>query len=107
MTIITNNTGLCDKAVSNLKTVYDPELGLNVIDLGLILQLDFDEARARLYANMTLTTRFCPMGQAITTAVQQCLEATFPGYAVDLHLSFDTPWNAEFISEEGRKQLEH
>lgn len=106
MKTITNNPDLAAKALANLKNVYDPELGLNIVDLGLVYQLDFDDANGNIYVEMTLTTRFCPMGEAITGDTKECLANTFPGYTIDLHLSFEPPWKPEYISEEGRKQLE-
>jgi metal-sulfur cluster biosynthetic enzyme len=106
MRTITNDTILAGKALEQLKTVYDPELGLNVVDLGLIYQLDFDRLSRTIFVEMTLTTRFCPMGESITAGVQQCLGNVFEAYTIDLHLTFDPPWNAGLISEEGKKQLE-
>ncbi len=105
MTYISNNPGLAARAIESLKSVYDPELGLNVVDLGLIYQLDFDESNRTVYVQMTLTTRFCPMGDSITMGVRQAMEMAFLGYAIDLQLSFEPPWTSALISEEGKKQL--
>ena len=105
MTIITNNNLKCTVAQASLQNVLDPEIGLNVVDLGLIYQIDFDDAASKIFISMTLTTQFCPMGESITGAVQRALEDTFTDTAVELELSFDPPWSHEFISEEGQKFL--
>lgn len=105
MNVITNNNIKCTGALAALETVIDPEIGLNVVDLGLIYQLDFDEAGKKIYITMTLTTQFCPMGDSITAAVKRVLEKTFEAETVSLELSFDPPWSYERISEEGKQFL--
>ena len=101
MNEVTNDTELSNRALDALHEVIDPEIGLNVVDLGLIYQLDFDRENKIVYCTMTLTTQFCPMGESITDGVTQCLESVFPGYSCDLKLIFDPPWSMEKISPEG------
>jgi metal-sulfur cluster biosynthetic enzyme len=105
MNVITNNNIKCTIALASLQHVMDPEIGLNVVDLGLIYQLDFDEANRKIYTSMTLTTQFCPMGESIADGVKNVLQATFPGDAAEVSLTFDPPWNHAMISEEGQKFL--
>ena len=105
MNVITNNSIKCSIALTALQHVMDPEIGLNVVELGLMYNLDFDEAASKIYASMTLTTQFCPMGESITDSVKQALQAIFPTDAVDVHLTFDPPWNHELISEKGQNFL--
>lgn len=105
MKVITNNNIKCTVAQAALGNVIDPEIGLNVVDLGLIRQVDFDETGRKIYVDMTLTTPFCPMGESITGAVKRVLESTFSGEEVIVELSFDPPWSHEQISAEGQKFL--
>jgi len=105
MKVITNNNIKCTIALAALENVVDPEIGLNVVDLGLIYQVDFDEANSKIYLSMTLTTQFCPMGESITGAVKRVLENTFGVQDVQLDLTFNPPWSHERISEEGQKYL--
>lgn len=105
MSVITNNNIKCTVALAALRNVMDPEIGLNVVDLGLIYQLDFDEAEKKIYCGMTLTTQFCPMGESITNAAKEILKTSFPGYNIEIKLTFDPPWSHEMISEEGREFL--
>ena len=105
MNVITNNKIKCTIALAALEDVLDPEIGLNVADLGLIYQIDFDEAEKKIYVTMTLTTQFCPMGESITDAVKRILQNTFHEEEALINLTFNPPWNYERISEEGQKYL--
>jgi metal-sulfur cluster biosynthetic enzyme len=105
MEVISNNNLKCTIALAALSDVYDPEIGLSVVDLGLIYQIDFDEDARRIIVGMTLTTRFCPMGESITNNVSQTLASTFADYVVDVQLVFDPPWSHERISPEGQAFL--
>lgn len=104
--VTTNNQLMATIALAALQNVEDPEIGLNVVDLGLIYQLDFDESEKKIYCTMTLTTQFCPMGGSIRDNCLQSLQHAFPGYEIMVTLQFDPPWNATRISAEGRKFLE-
>lgn len=103
--IITNEKEKRDQALAALHSVMDPEIGLNIVDLGLINQIDFDEGNKLIYVSMTLTTQFCPMGDSICNNTEATLKEAFQGYGVHIELAFDPPWSAERISEEGLKFL--
>jgi metal-sulfur cluster biosynthetic enzyme len=106
MTVITNNNLRCTLALAVLQSVVDPEIGLNIVDLGLVYQVDFDESEKKIFCTMTLTTQFCPMGESITDAVTQTLKGAFPEFEPEIQLTFDPPWNHEMISEQGREFLD-
>ena len=105
MNVITNNNLKSTIALAALQDVVDPEIGLNVVDLGLIYQLDFDEEGNCIFCRMTLTTQFCPMGESITDAATETLRSAFPGNEVSVELTFDPPWSHERISPEGQEFL--
>ena len=105
MNVITNNNLKATIALAALEQVIDPEIGLNVADLGLIYQLDFDDPGKKIFVNMTLTTQFCPMGASLTSAVKRALENSFKDDEIDVRLTFDPPWNHERISAEGKEFL--
>lgn len=105
MNVITNNNIKSTIAMAALHNVIDPEIGLNVADLGLIYRIDFDEAGRKINTTMTLTTQFCPMGESIVDGVTQAMQQTFPDDTVQVDLTFDPPWSYDLISEEGRKFL--
>ncbi|MBX3254133.1 MAG: metal-sulfur cluster assembly factor [Chitinophagaceae bacterium] len=92
------------KAQQALYHVIDPELFVNVVDLGLIYDLDF-EKEDTITVTMTLSTPHCPMGEAITTGVRNAIETVFPERKTDINLTFNPPWSFEMLTEEGRAQL--
>ncbi|HVU94326.1 MAG TPA: metal-sulfur cluster assembly factor [Puia sp.] len=105
MNVTTNNDLQCTIALAALENVIDPEIGLNVVDLGLIYRIDFDAPGPGISVLMTLTTPFCPMGDAITSAVEQVLQETFAAARITVKLSFDQPWSHDRISDNGKKFL--
>lgn len=105
MNEVTNNNEFCNRALEALHQVDDPEIGLNVVDLGLIYQIDFDTEAKVIYCTMTLTTQFCPMGESITENVTRCIEIEFEGYIANVKVIFDPPWSMEKISPEGLQFL--
>ena len=87
-----------------LKEVIDPELGINVVDLGLIYEVDINDANVGV--TMTLTTPGCPLHESIGVAVREALDAYIPGIGdVAMNLVWDPPWTPERITEEGRLAL--
>ena len=105
MNEITNDKAKCELALEALKSVEDPEIGLNVVDLGLIYQIDFDDNEKKIYCSHSLTTQFCPMGESISSGILNALEHAFAEYNVEVKVTFDPPWNSQKISEEGREFL--
>jgi len=103
--IPTNNKALCDEALVGLYDVYDPEVGLNIVDLGLLYQLDFDESKKTVDVLMTLTTQFCPMGDTITGDTTESLTKSFPEWQINIELTFEPPWEFSKITPEGREYL--
>ncbi|MEW6583402.1 MAG: metal-sulfur cluster assembly factor [Actinomycetota bacterium] len=85
-----------------LSQVVDPELGLDIVELGLVYRLDIDDAR--IGVTMTLTTAGCPLHDVIVGGVERAL--TRPGGPpVDVEVVFDPPWTPEMIGAEGRRAL--
>ncbi len=105
MNVITNNNLQCILALNNLTSVYDPEIGLNVVDLGLIYKIEFFDEEKIIKVDMTLTTQFCPMGESIVGDVTKMMNETFKDYSVQVNLVFEPPWNHKRISEEGKEFL--
>jgi metal-sulfur cluster biosynthetic enzyme len=91
--------------VENLRSVIDPELDLNIIDLGLVYEVGVDELNLEIKVIVTLSSKFCPMGDAILQSVKNCLEHHYPNYTICVQLTWEPQWNYEMISEEGRRQL--
>lgn len=81
-----------------LRTVIDPELGYNIVDLGLIY--DIAVADGVVDVLMTTTTRFCPATGFIREAVEACVGAVPGVRAVEVELTYDPPWGAERMAPE-------
>lgn len=90
-----------------LRTVYDPEIPVNIVDLGLVYSLDVAETDGKhnLTMAMTLTAPGCGMGPAIAQDAKMRLEAV-PGVSeANVNIVWDPPWNQDMISEEGKMEL--
>lgn len=96
---------ITQKAIEMLKTVYDPEIPVNVYDLGLIYKIDYDPADKTLHVDMTLTAPGCPAADFIMEDVRQKLVSIEGPEAVDLRLVFDPVWTQDMMSEEAKLEL--
>jgi len=87
------------------ENVYDPELGINVVDLGLLYDVEVrGERDVRL--EMTLTTAGCPLYDVIEAEVSRALKERFgEDLNVEVEFVFDPPWTPEMMSEEARMEL--
>ncbi len=88
-----------------LYEVIDPELNLNIIDLGLVYKLKFEGNPREIIVTMTFTTQFCPMGESIKDATIRAMEDVFPQNDIQIDLTFDPPWDQSMISERGLEYL--
>lgn len=87
-----------------LHTVVDPELGVNVVDLGLVYGVEI-EPNGRTTVTMTLTTPGCPMHESLAEGVAAAL-ATIPEVTGgEVHLVWTPPWEPSMMTDEGRAQL--
>lgn len=96
---------ITEKAVEVLKTVFDPEIPVNVYDLGLIYKIDYDPSDSTLHVDMTLTAPNCPAADFIVEDVRQKLVGIQGPKNVDLRLVFDPVWDKDMMSEEAKLEL--
>jgi len=93
-----------DDILTALKAVIDPELGINIVDLGLV----YHAARNAdgIDIALTMTTPACPLGEMMTEEIKLVLRDRFPALPdVHVELVWDPPWSPELMSEEARRQL--
>ncbi|MDO5523314.1 MAG: iron-sulfur cluster assembly protein [Bacteroidia bacterium] len=95
---------LQDKIVVMLRTVYDPEIPVNIYDLGLIYDVDIDDAN-NVTVEMTFTSPSCPAADFILMDVQMKVESIPEVNSVDLNLTFEPPWDKSMMSEEALLEL--
>lgn len=84
-----------------LSAVVDPELGIDIVSMGLVREVDVEGEVARV--RMTLSTRGCPVGPSIVEQVEGALMGA--GYTPEVTLEFDPPWTPADITAEGRARL--
>jgi FeS assembly SUF system protein len=87
-----------------LKTVYDPEIPVNVVDLGLVYDVQVND-KNNVFVQMTLTFPGCGMGPHIAQQAEWAIQDIEGVEEVQIELTFDPPWSPELISEEARAQL--
>ncbi|HUA83014.1 MAG TPA: SUF system Fe-S cluster assembly protein [Bryobacteraceae bacterium] len=93
-----------NQVVEALRTVYDPEIPVNIYDLGLVYELAVNEA-GEAHIKMTLTAPSCPVAGILPGQVEEKIRAV-PGVAgVKLELVWDPPWNREMMSDAAKLQL--
>ncbi len=97
-----------EDVVSALRTCHDPEIPVNVVDLGLIYDVAVQEVDAEAYdvsVRMTLTSPGCPMSQAISASVHRALLGLEHVRQAKVDLVWEPAWHSSMITAEGRRQL--
>jgi FeS assembly SUF system protein len=95
---------LTDKIIKELKTVFDPEIPVDVFELGLIYRIDVDDDM-KVLIDMTLTAPGCPVAGTMPGWVQEAV-ARVPGVSeVKVNMTFDPPWDPSRMSEEAKLEL--
>ena len=94
---------LYEDVIAALKDIYDPEIPVNIYDLGLIYGVEVDEGHVHVY--MTLTTPNCPVAETMPTEVELRV-GSVPGVGVvDVNLVWDPPWDPGKMTDEARLEL--
>ncbi|MGN7722815.1 SUF system Fe-S cluster assembly protein [Chitinophaga sp. 22620] len=97
-------TTLRDQVEETLRTVYDPEIPVNIYDLGLVYKIEIGE-EGKVMVIMTLTAPGCPVAGSIMEEVNNKISA-IPGVSsADVRLTFDPPWTKDMMSEEAKLEL--
>ena len=96
---------ITERAIELLRTFYDPEIPVNVYDLGLIYKIDYEPDTKTLHVEMTLTAPGCPAADFIMEDVRQKLMSVEGPQKVDLRLVFEPVWTQDMMSEEAKLEL--
>lgn len=96
---------LKERVIDALHTVFDPEIPVNIYDLGLVYGLDVDEAEGRVEVRMTLTAPGCPVAQTFPATVEDAVFSVSGVNDVHVELVWDPPWSRERMSDAARLQL--
>ena len=96
-----------NKIVEALRKVHDPEIPVNVYDLGLVYKIDVNPDEKKVYIEMTITSIGCPVAYAIIDDAESAVkEALGSDWNVHVELVMEPPWTPAKITQEGRKMLE-
>ncbi|WP_350333885.1 SUF system Fe-S cluster assembly protein [Coralliovum pocilloporae] len=95
---------LTDDIVSAIKTVYDPEIPVDIYELGLIYRVEIDDDR-NIEVDMTLTAPGCPVAGEMPIWVDNAVSSVMGVGAVKVNMVFDPPWTPERMSEEAKVAL--
>ena len=93
-----------EKIVSEIKKIYDPEIPVNIYELGLIYDINIDENN-NVKIKMTLTTPNCPVAESLPNEVKNSIKEIKEVKDVDLDLVWDPPWNKSMMSEAAKLEL--
>ena len=100
-----DKTQLKSDVIAAIKTVYDPEIPVDIYELGLIYELEIEDG-GLVRVRMTLTSPACPVAESLPMEVQERIAEVEGVENVDLQVVFDPPWSKERMSEEARFALD-
>jgi|TARA_B100001093_G_scaffold519626_1_gene609540 FeS assembly SUF system protein len=93
-----------DKVIAEIKKVYDPEIPVNIFDLGLIYNIEIKNDN-EAYVEMTLTSPNCPVADSLPKMVKENINSIEEIKKVDLKLVWNPPWTKDMMSEEAKLEL--
>jgi len=93
-----------EQVMAMLRRVYDPEIPVNIVDLGLIYDVNVDENQ-HVLINMTLTSPGCPVAVSMPALIKKHIEAIDGVNSAKIELVWDPPWSQESMSEEAKLEL--
>ena len=93
-----------EKIIAEIKKIYDPEIPVNIYDLGLIYNIEVKNEN-EAYIEMTLTSPNCPVADSLPKMVKENINSIEEIKKVDLKLVWDPPWNKDMMSEEAKLEL--
>ena len=92
-----------EKIIEEIKTIYDPEIPVNIYDLGLIYDVQVDNKKAKI--KMTLTSPNCPVAESLPKDVKDIAMQVEEIEDVDLELVWDPPWSKDMMSDAAKLEL--
>jgi FeS assembly SUF system protein len=94
-----------EKVIAAIQTVYDPEIPVNIYDLGLIYDIAVDDASGKVHVKMTLTAPGCPVAGSLPLEVERRIETIEEVPSAVVELVWDPPWSREMMSESAQLEL--
>jgi FeS assembly SUF system protein len=103
-TVMEETKSLEERVVDVLKTCFDPEIPVNIYDLGLIYEVKVNEGND-VHVRMTLTSPACPVAETLPPDVENKIKELPDVNSAKVEITFDPPWDKEMMSEEARLEL--
>ena len=97
-------TDLKKKIIEEVKKIYDPEIPVNIYELGLIYKIEVFED-SKINVEMTLTTPNCPVAESLPADVKDKVKSMKEVNEVELELTFDPPWSQDLMSDEAKLEI--
>ena len=95
---------LKNKVIEEIKKIYDPEIPVNIYELGLIYKIEIDE-KNKVNVNMTLTSPNCPVAETLPVEVEDKVKSIEGVVDAKVELTFEPPWTRDLMSEEAKLEL--
>jgi len=97
-------TALRDNVIEVLKEIYDPEIPVNIYEIGLVYEVAIDE-EANVRILMTLTSPMCPVAESLPPEVEERVEAIDGVNSATVEITWDPPWDPDMMSEAAKLEL--
>jgi metal-sulfur cluster biosynthetic enzyme len=94
-----------DEILESLKNVYDPEIGMNIVDLGLVYGVDWDDEKGKVHVDLTLTSPGCPLGPQIIRDIRWALGEVDEVLEADVDLVWSPLWHPSMMSDCAKDEL--
>lgn len=94
-----------EKVIAEIKKIYDPEIPVNIYELGLIYKIEIDDINKKVLIKMTLTSPNCPVAESLPNSVKENILKIDGIKDVDLKLVWDPPWTKDKMSEAAKLEL--
>jgi FeS assembly SUF system protein len=98
------STALRDKVIEVLKGIYDPEIPVNIYEIGLIYEVNVDD-EANVHVLMTLTSPMCPVAESLPPEVEEKVAAVEGVKSAKVEVTWDPPWDPDMMSEAAKLEL--
>lgn len=94
------------KIISILKKIYDPEININIFDLGLIYKINYNKNKEAIYIIMTFTSPSCPLTDKILKKIKSKIKSRIKNIKkINIKITFYPPWNKNMISDKAKLEL--
>ena len=95
---------LKEKVIKEIKKIYDPEIPVNIYELGLIYKIEIIDKK-KVNIDMTLTTPNCPVAETLPLEVEEKVKSLDEVKDAEVEITFDPPWSQDLMSEEAKLEL--